>query len=96
MATPRHARHAIPHRIDEGYGLNAEALGQICEQGAKVIVVDRDGAGAGAPDLASVLGGVRLVRRTPVLLGANGVDGLINALSPGWRRRSSRVRPSSA
>ncbi|HET7515661.1 MAG TPA: MFS transporter, partial [Gaiella sp.] len=30
----------------------------------------RDGAGAGSPDLASVLGGVRLVRRTPVLLGA--------------------------
>jgi single-stranded-DNA-specific exonuclease len=28
----------IPHRIDEGYGLNAEALAQICEQGAKVIV----------------------------------------------------------
>ena len=30
----------------------------------------REGAGAGSPDLASVLGGVRLVRRTPVLLGA--------------------------
>ena len=28
----------IPHRIDEGYGLNAEALGQLCDQGAKVIV----------------------------------------------------------
>lgn len=28
----------IPHRIDEGYGLNAEALASICEQGAKVIV----------------------------------------------------------
>ena len=34
----------------------------------------RDGAGAGAPDLASVLGGVRLVRRTPVLLGAISLD----------------------
>src|SRR5258706_8426592 len=28
----------IPHRIDEGYGLNAEALAQICDGGAKVIV----------------------------------------------------------
>src|SRR4051794_33007907 len=28
----------IPHRIDEGYGLNAEALGQICDAGAKLIV----------------------------------------------------------
>ncbi|MGI8975042.1 MAG: MFS transporter [Gaiella sp.] len=34
----------------------------------------RGGAGAGAPDLASVLGGVRLVRRTPVLLGAISLD----------------------
>jgi single-stranded-DNA-specific exonuclease len=28
----------VPHRIDEGYGLNAEALAQICDDGAKVIV----------------------------------------------------------
>src|SRR4051794_35374580 len=28
----------IPHRIDEGYGLNAEALAQICDEGARVIV----------------------------------------------------------
>jgi len=34
----------------------------------------REGAGAGTPDLASVLGGVRLVRRTPVLLGAISLD----------------------
>ena len=34
----------------------------------------RDGAGAGSPDLASVLGGVRLIRRTPVLLGAISLD----------------------
>ncbi len=34
----------------------------------------RDGAGAGSPDLASLLGGVRLVRRTPVLLGAISLD----------------------
>src|SRR5205814_8603354 len=28
----------IPHRIDEGYGLNAEAITQICDQGAQLIV----------------------------------------------------------
>ncbi|MGD0767740.1 MAG: single-stranded-DNA-specific exonuclease RecJ [Tepidisphaeraceae bacterium] len=28
----------IPHRIDEGYGLNSEALGQIIDNGAKLIV----------------------------------------------------------
>ena len=28
----------IPHRIDEGYGVNAEALGQIIDSGAKLIV----------------------------------------------------------
>ena len=34
----------------------------------------REGVGSGSPDLASVLGGVRLVRRTPVLLGAISLD----------------------
>ena len=34
----------------------------------------RDGAGGAAPDLRSVLGGVRLVRHTPVLLGAISLD----------------------
>jgi single-stranded-DNA-specific exonuclease len=28
----------IPHRIDEGYGLNAEAIAQLCTDGAKLIV----------------------------------------------------------
>jgi len=28
----------IPHRIEEGYGLNSEAIAQICSEGAKVIV----------------------------------------------------------
>src|SRR4051795_10459450 len=28
----------IPHRIDEGYGLNSEALTQICDGGAKLII----------------------------------------------------------
>ncbi len=28
----------IPHRVEEGYGLNAEALGQILDDGAKLVV----------------------------------------------------------
>lgn len=28
----------IPHRIEEGYGLNAEAVTQICDRGAKLII----------------------------------------------------------
>jgi single-stranded-DNA-specific exonuclease len=28
----------IPHRIEEGYGLNAEAIAQICDNGAKLII----------------------------------------------------------
>ncbi len=34
----------------------------------------REGVGSGSPDLRSVLGGVQLVRRTPVLLGAISLD----------------------
>jgi single-stranded-DNA-specific exonuclease len=32
------AEFYIPHRIDEGYGLNAEALRQLCDAGAQLIV----------------------------------------------------------
>lgn len=32
------AEFYIPHRIDEGYGLNAEALRQVCDSGAQLIV----------------------------------------------------------
>jgi single-stranded-DNA-specific exonuclease len=31
-------RYYIPHRIEEGYGLNVDALGQLAEQGAKLVV----------------------------------------------------------
>ena len=32
------AEYYIPHRLEEGYGLNAEAIGQICDAGAKLII----------------------------------------------------------
>jgi len=31
-------RTYIPHRIDEGYGLNAAALTQLCDEGAQLII----------------------------------------------------------
>ena len=31
-------RTYVPHRIDEGYGLNAEAIRQICDDGAQLII----------------------------------------------------------
>src|SRR5262249_8695234 len=31
-------QYYIPHRVEEGYGLNAEAIAQICGEGAQLIV----------------------------------------------------------
>jgi len=39
----------IPHRIDEGYGLNGEAVAQICAGGAKLIITVDCGMTAIAP-----------------------------------------------
>jgi MFS family permease len=55
------------------YGV-AAALSLVALAAVALLRAGRDGAGAGSPDLASVLGGVRLVRRTPVLLGAISLD----------------------
>ena len=52
----------------------AAALAVVALLATLALRAGRDGAGAGAPDLASVLGGVRLVRRTPVLSGAISLD----------------------
>ncbi len=50
-------------------GLSALAL-----VGVLLLRAGRDPVGGSSPDLASVLGGVRLVRRTPVLFGAISLD----------------------
>ena len=52
----------------------AASLSVVSVLATLMLFAGRDGAGAGSPDLASVLGGVRLVRRTPVLLGAISLD----------------------
>ena len=52
----------------------AVALSGVALLGILLLRAGRDPAGDSSPDLASVLGGVRLVRRTPVLLGAISLD----------------------
>ena len=52
----------------------AAGLSGIALVGILFLRAGRDGAGDSSPDLASVLGGVRLVRRTPVLFGAISLD----------------------
>jgi MFS family permease len=55
------------------YGI-AAGLSGLSLVGILLLRAGRDGAGGSSPDLASVLGGVRLVRRTPVLFGAISLD----------------------
>ncbi len=50
-----------PHRLDEGYGLNPEAIAQICGQGAKVIVTVDCGITAVEPAKVAKAAGVDLV-----------------------------------
>lgn len=51
----------IPHRIEEGYGLNIEAVEQICQQGAGLIVSVDCGITAVAPAQAARDRGVDLI-----------------------------------
>jgi len=51
----------IPHRLEEGYGLNTEAIAQICDQGAKLIVTVDCGVTAIEPARIAAVGGVDLI-----------------------------------
>jgi single-stranded-DNA-specific exonuclease len=51
----------IPHRIDEGYGLNSEAIGQIIDAGAKLIITVDCGVTAIAPAAEAKRRGVDLI-----------------------------------
>lgn len=55
------AEFYIPHRIDEGYGLNADALRQICDNGAKLIVTVDCGVTAIEPARVAAERGVDLI-----------------------------------
>jgi single-stranded-DNA-specific exonuclease len=51
----------IPHRIDEGYGLNAEAIAQICADGARLIITVDCGVTAIEPARVAKDRGVDLI-----------------------------------
>lgn len=51
----------IPHRIDEGYGLNADALRTLASQGAKVVVTVDCGITAVGPATAARNAGIDLI-----------------------------------
>ena len=55
------------------YGL-AAVLSLVSLIAVLMMRAGRDGLNSGTPDLASVLGGITLVRKTPVLLGAISLD----------------------
>ena len=51
----------IPHRIDEGYGLNAEAVADICSGGARLIITVDCGVTAIGPAAVAAERGVDLI-----------------------------------
>lgn len=55
------ADYYIPHRLEEGYGLNAEAIAQICDGGARLIVSVDCGITAVEPALVAAERGVDLI-----------------------------------
>lgn len=42
-------RHYVPHRLEEGYGLNVEAIEQIAAEGARLLITVDCGIGAAGP-----------------------------------------------
>src|SRR5688572_15975123 len=55
------ADYYIPHRIDEGYGLNAEAIAQLCNDGAQLILTVDCGVTAVEPARVARDRGVDLI-----------------------------------
>ena len=51
----------VPHRIEEGYGLNAEAIAQLCDAGAKLIITVDCGITAIEPAKIAADRGVDLI-----------------------------------
>jgi single-stranded-DNA-specific exonuclease len=54
-------QYYIPHRLEEGYGLNSEALTEICDAGAKLIITVDCGITALAPANVARQRGVDLI-----------------------------------
>lgn len=51
----------VPHRLTEGYGLNEEAIGQLCDEGAGVIITVDCGISAPGPARVAQEKGVDLI-----------------------------------
>lgn len=54
-------RTYIPHRIDEGYGLNTEAVEKLCDEGAQLIITVDCGVTAAGPVAAARARGVDVI-----------------------------------
>jgi len=54
-------RTYVPHRLDEGYGLNSEALQRLASEGARVVVSVDCGITAAQPALAAKACGLELI-----------------------------------
>ncbi len=55
------AEFYVPHRLDEGYGVNVEAVDRICADGAKLIVTVDCGVSAAGPIARAVEAGTDVV-----------------------------------
>lgn len=61
LAPRAHVRCYIPHRLEEGYGLNTQAIIELARQGARVIVTVDCGIGAFEPARVAREAGVDLI-----------------------------------
>ena len=55
------AQYYVPHRLNEGYGVSAEAVRTICDEGAKLIVTVDCGISAVGPVAAAAAAGVDVI-----------------------------------
>ncbi len=54
-------KYYIPHRVEEGYGLNCDAIKQICDEGAELIITVDCGITAIEPCQVAIERGVQMV-----------------------------------
>jgi single-stranded-DNA-specific exonuclease len=55
------AHYYVPHRLEEGYGVNAEAVAKLVEQGARLLITVDCGISAAGPLAAAVGAGVDVI-----------------------------------
>lgn len=85
------ADYYIPHRIEEGYGLNSEAISQICDNGSKLIITVDCGVTAIEPAKVARDRGVDLIITDHHEWKADNADG--EAGQPKIRNPQSAILP---